>query len=70
MMMVVEWGKTTRRMLTDVRLRYQGAGMEPIGIVFNKVDTRQGGYGYYKSYANYYSKAGEKAPRRQRGGGK
>lgn len=70
MMMVVEWGKTTRRMLTDVRLRYQGAGMEPVGIVFNKVDTRQGGYGYYKSYANYYSKAGDNTPRRQRGGGK
>jgi capsular exopolysaccharide synthesis family protein len=57
LIMVVESGKTTRRMLTDVRARLEGAALEPIGIVLNKVDPRSGSYGYYRKYAQHYSKA-------------
>jgi capsular exopolysaccharide synthesis family protein len=59
LVMVVEWGKTTRRMLGDVRDRCQSAGVEPIGMIFNKVDVRTSRYGtYYRNYANYYSSEG------------
>jgi capsular exopolysaccharide synthesis family protein len=63
-MMVVEWGKTSRRMLTDVRERFSTAGVEATGVVFNKVDTRTGNYGYYKSYANYYRTEDKKKQKR------
>lgn len=54
-LLVIEWGSTGRRMLTDVRQRFDAAkAAEPIGVVLNKVDTRTGDYGYYKKYANYY----------------
>jgi Mrp family chromosome partitioning ATPase len=57
--MVVEWGKTNRRMLGDVRERCQNAGVEPVGMIFNKVDIRTSRYGaYYRNYANYYSSEG------------
>lgn len=54
--MVIEAGKTTRRMLSDVRARFEGAGIEPIGAVLNKIDPRSGSYGYYKKYAQQYTK--------------
>lgn len=60
--MVIEAGKTTRRMLTDVRIRFEGAGIEPIGAVLNKVDPRSGSYGYYKKYATQYTKQAPDAP--------
>lgn len=56
LIMVVESGKTTRRMLTDVRTRLEGAALEPTGIVLNKVDPHSGNYGYYRKYAQHYSK--------------
>ncbi len=67
--MVVEAGKTTRRMLSDVKLRMDGAGVEPIGFVLNKVDPRSGTYGYYKKYAQHYTKqaTNESAEPRQAG---
>ena len=38
-LIVIESGKTTRRMVTDLRGRIDGSGFEPIGVVFNKVDA-------------------------------
>ena len=55
--LVVEANKTTRRMLTDLRARMETAAVEPVGVVFNKVDARSGTYGYYRSYAKMYAKA-------------
>jgi len=52
---VIEAGKTTRRMLTDLRARIEGSGFEPIGAVLNKVDARQGAYGNYRAYAKMYA---------------
>lgn len=57
--LVVEAGKVTRRMLYDVRMRFEGAGLEPIGVVLNKVDPRSGSYGYYRKYAQHYTKTTE-----------
>jgi capsular exopolysaccharide synthesis family protein len=55
-LIVVEAGRTTRRMLTDMRGRIEGSGFEPIGVVLNKVDARAGSYGAYRAYARMYSK--------------
>ncbi|MDP2309768.1 MAG: polysaccharide biosynthesis tyrosine autokinase [Pseudomonadota bacterium] len=52
---VVESGRTTRRMLSDLRGRIEGSGFEPIGIVLNKVDPRNSGYGNYRAYTRLYS---------------
>ncbi len=52
---VIESGRTTRRMVTDLRGRIDGSGFEPIGVVFNKVDARSSGYGNYRAYARMYA---------------
>ncbi|GDX82895.1 chain-length determining protein [Deltaproteobacteria bacterium] len=54
MVIVVEAGKTTRRMLSDLRQRAETAGIEPTGIVLNKVDVRAGQHHYYGYYARHY----------------
>jgi capsular exopolysaccharide synthesis family protein len=68
MVLVVEWGKTTRRMLADVRARFSQANMEPVGVVLNKVDGRSGSNGYYGHYARYYH--GTEDNKKQRRGAK
>lgn len=64
-LILVEAGKTTRRMVTDLRGRIEGSGFEPIGVVLNKVDARTGAYGRYGAYAKLYGQrppdAGPKA---------
>ena len=57
MVIVVESGKTTRRMLTDLRQRAETAGIEPTGIILNKVDVRTGMQNYYGNYARHYNVA-------------
>lgn len=57
MVIVVESGKTTRRMLTDLRQRTETAGIEPTGFVLNKVDVRSGMQSYYGYYARHYTAA-------------
>ncbi len=54
MVLVVESGKTTRRMISDLRQRTEAAGIEPTGIVLNKVDVRAGHMQYYGYYARHY----------------
>lgn len=56
---VIEANRTTRRMLADVRARLEAGGIEPIGVVINKVDAKSGNYGYYHGYASLYAKAGK-----------
>jgi len=61
-LLVVEYGKTTRRMLTDVKATMEGGGVEPIGVVLNKVDPRSGGYGNYQKYAKMYARRPKDVP--------
>lgn len=62
-LMVVEYGKTTRRMLNDVKANMEAGGVEPIGMVLNKVDPKSGSYGNYQKYAKLYAKRpNEKRP--------
>ena len=68
MVLVVEWGKTTSRMLSDVRARMQQANLEPLGVVLNKVDGRSGNNGYYGHYARYYQSTETGQKKRRRGG--
>ncbi len=54
MVIVIEAGKTPRRMITDLRARAEQAGIEPTGVVLNKVDVRTGMQAYYGAYAKQY----------------
>lgn len=66
MIVVLESGKTSRRMITDLRERVESAGIEPTGIVLNKVDVRTGMQAYYGYYARNYSN--DEKGKRKRGG--
>jgi polysaccharide biosynthesis transport protein len=53
--LVVEAGKASRKILRDVRNRMEGAGLIPVGLVFNKLDTSDSALGgYYRYYRSYY----------------
>lgn len=67
-MVVVEFGKTTRRMVTDLRGRMEAGGVEPIGVVLNKVDPKAGSYGTYQKYARLYAKRPTEVPPIRAGG--
>lgn len=54
MVIVIEAGKTPRRMISDLRARAEQAGIEPTGVVLNKVDVRTGMQAYYGAYAKHY----------------
>jgi succinoglycan biosynthesis transport protein ExoP len=53
LLIVVEANRATRRMLTEVRARLEGARVAPTGLVLNKV--RSGGLPYGE-YTRYYQK--------------
>ena len=54
-LMVVESAGTPRRILSEARDRLLGGGIEPLGIIINKLDYGLAGYGYYKKvYQSYY----------------
>jgi succinoglycan biosynthesis transport protein ExoP len=54
-LMVVESAGTPRRILSEARDRLLGGGIEPLGVVINKLDYGLAGYGYYKKvYQSYY----------------
>jgi Mrp family chromosome partitioning ATPase len=61
--LVVEFERTTRRMLSDARARLEAGGVEPIGAVLNKVEEGRTG-GYYRQYARLYTQppAAPRAP--------
>ena len=53
--LVVEAGRASRKVLRDVRNRMEGAGLLPVGLVFNKLDTSDSALGgYYRYYRSYY----------------
>jgi tyrosine-protein kinase Etk/Wzc len=56
LVLVTEAGRASRKVFRDVRERLEGAGLRPIGIVFNKLDTANSGYGgYYRYYRSYHA---------------
>jgi len=51
---VVESGATSRKLVADMRGQFQGAGIEPVGVVVNKMDFFTTGYGaYMRAYRAY-----------------
>jgi capsular exopolysaccharide synthesis family protein len=54
LVVVVESGETTRRLLVDLQGRLGAASVELLGLVLNKVDLLTTGYGRYaRAYAKY-----------------
>ena len=55
---VVESGATSRKLVADMRGQCQGAGIEPVGVVVNKMDFFTTGYGaYMRAYRAYVQAA-------------
>ena len=51
---IVESGATSRKLVGDMRGQCQGAGIEPVGVVVNKMDFYTTGYGaYMRAYRAY-----------------
>lgn len=62
MIVVVESGKTGRKLVSDMRARFEAVGVEPVGVALNKLNHSTSGYGYYgKAYEKYHSAAKEAA---------
>lgn len=57
MVLVVESGKATRRMLAEVKSRFERVKAAPVGIVVNKMKSSTNLYG---AYAKQYQRAAEK----------
>ena len=58
--LVVEAHKTSRKLVADMRGRFTSGGIEPIGLVLNKMDFYSSGYGYYyKAYRQYHPDDGK-----------
>jgi succinoglycan biosynthesis transport protein ExoP len=52
--LVVESGRTSRKLVADMKGRFDAAGIEPLGLVLNKMDFYTSGYGaYVKAYRAY-----------------
>lgn len=52
--LVVESGNTSRKLVGEMKNRFEVAGLDPIGVVLNKLDFVSSGYGYYyKAYRRY-----------------
>jgi len=57
---VVESGATSRKLVSDMRSQCQAAGIEPVGVVVNKMDFFTTGYGaYMRAYRAYVQTAAE-----------
>ena len=51
---IVESGATSRKLVGDMRGQCLGAGIEPVGVVVNKMDFYTTGYGaYMRAYRAY-----------------
>jgi polysaccharide biosynthesis transport protein len=57
LILVVEAGRASRKVIADVQARLEGSGLHPLGLILNKLDTssRYGYGGYYKHYRDHYS---------------
>ncbi len=63
MILVVESGSTSRKLVSEMKNRFDVAGLEPVGVVLNKLDFVSSGYGYYyKAYRRYGTDAPAGAP--------
>ncbi len=52
--LVIESGKTSRKLVGDLRERFASSAIEPLGVVLNKMDFVTAGYGQYaKAYKAY-----------------
>ena len=52
--LIVESGATSRKLVGDMRGQCEGAGIEPVGVVVNKMDFYTTGYGaYMRAYLAY-----------------
>ncbi len=59
MILVVESANTSRKLVADMKSRFEVAGLEPTGLVLNKLDFVSSGYGYYyKAYRRYGGEEG------------
>jgi len=56
--LVVGVGETRREMLTQAILRLKSVGVQPMGVVLNKLTQRKSGY-YYYYYYRYASRYGD-----------
>ncbi len=54
--LVVESAGISRKILSDTRGRAEVAGTPPLGIVLNKLDFGNAGYGYYYKYYSAYER--------------
>lgn len=54
--LVVESAGISRKILSDTRGRAEVAGSPPLGIVLNKLDFGNAGYGYYYKYYSAYER--------------
>jgi tyrosine-protein kinase Etk/Wzc len=70
-LMVVACASTSRRAISEARDRLQGSGTEPMGTVFNKVQTRLGYYSGQdkRAYAAYYRTGAAPEPESEKRGG-
>lgn len=55
LVLVAEAGKVSRKILHDLRLRTESAGLKPLGLIFNKLDTATRYGGYYRYYRDHYA---------------
>ena len=69
--LIIEATTTARKLVSDMRDRFSSSGIEPIGLVLNKMDFHSSGYGYYyKAYRQYHPelKTGRKKEKKISGG--
>lgn len=71
LIIVVESGSTSRKLVLDMKSRFEVSGLEPTGLVVNKLDFLASGYGYYyKAYRRYAAdEASTHAPPPESAGG-
>ncbi len=55
LILVVEAGRASRKIVRDARTRMENSGLQPLGLVFNKLDTATSYGGYYRYYRDYYA---------------
>jgi Mrp family chromosome partitioning ATPase len=57
---VVESGQTSRKLVIDLRSRCEGAGIEPLGVIVNKMDFFTTGYGAHMRAYRAYARSAER----------
>ena len=58
--LMVESGRTSGKIVVDMKNRFEAAGLEPLGTVLTKMDFYTAGYGaYLKAYKAYARDLGE-----------